>query len=85
MQASTLQSDQYALRSQRSLEECNDFSVEIAMKRMSIEARIVGADPRSLFGQRFAAGRKERVVPCPSHYVFLGRLRKFLPDYRSVP
>ena len=83
MEASTLQSDHYALRSKRFLEECHDFPVEIAMKRLPIEARIVCADLRSLFGQRFAARRKERVVPCPSLHMLLGRTRKSLPAYRT--
>jgi hypothetical protein len=61
-------------------EECNDLFVEGVMKRMPIESRIVGADLQSLFGQCFAAGRKERVVPRTSSYVVLGGLRKFLRD-----
>ena len=62
------------------LEECNDLSVEVEMKRMPVESRTVGADLRSLLGQCFAAGRKEHVVPCSCYYMFVGRLRKFLPD-----
>jgi hypothetical protein len=85
MRASTLNQTRTLRRTESPLEECYDFSVEIAMKCMPIESRIVGADLRSLFGQRFAAGRKERVVPCPSYEVFLGRLRELLSDYRGIP
>jgi len=75
-----LRSAERALWEKRSLEEDNDFSVEVAMKRCPIEAGIIGTDLRNLPRQGFTAGREESVVPCPSHYVFFRRFLKLFPD-----
>src|SRR5262249_7038048 len=73
------------LRNKRFLEKADDLSVEVAMKRLSIEARSVGTNLRNLFCQRLAAGRKECEVPRPIHDVFLGGLGESLPNHRGVP